>query len=143
MQGSAVLVFSLGGFLIERQTRHKLIHVQGTEPPIPIPIPIPDLPGMGMGMGMGARPHPHPRFAGVWTGDRGSAAPTPIPDLPELESGIQLPVSTIEYCKGVEFRLPQRLTLIANCYQSSLIFEGRQCPMTPLTTAAAATRVTE
>ncbi len=31
----------------------------------------------------------------------------PIPDLPE--SGIQL--STIEYYKGVEFRLPQCLTL--------------------------------
>ncbi len=33
--------------------------------------------------------------------------PIPIPDLPE--SGIQL--STIEYCKGVEFRLPQCLTV--------------------------------
>ena len=46
--------------------------------------------------------HPHPRFAR----DRGSIT-TAIPDLPE--SGIQL--STIEYCKGVEFRLPQCLTL--------------------------------
>ena len=48
--------------------------------------------------GSGVHPHRHPRFAG----DRGSI-PTAIPDLPE--SGIQL--STIEYCKGVEFRLPQ------------------------------------
>jgi hypothetical protein len=63
----------------------------------------------------------HPRFAGDRglghsdggpipdlgsTGDRGSI-PIPIPDLPE--SGIQL--STIEYCKGVDFRLPQCLTL--------------------------------
>jgi hypothetical protein len=79
----------------------------------------------------GSNPHPHPRFAG----DRGpgsESTPIPIPagDLPE--SGIQL--STVECCKGVEFRLPGP--------QSSLIFEGRQCPMTPLTTAAAAaTRV--
>ena len=50
----------------------------------------------------GSIPIPDPRFAG----DRGSI-PTAIPDLPE--SGIQL--STIEYCKGVEFRLPQCLTL--------------------------------
>jgi hypothetical protein len=50
----------------------------------------------------GIIPIPDPRFAG----DRGSI-PTAIPDLPE--SGIQL--STIEYCKGVEFRLPQCLTL--------------------------------
>jgi hypothetical protein len=52
--------------------------------------------------GSGVHSHPHPRFAG----DRGST-PIPIPDLPE--SGIQL--STIEYCKVVEFRLPQCLTL--------------------------------
>ena len=62
-------------------------------------------------------PHRHPRFAGdrgwrshprfAGPGDRGSI-PTAIPDLPE-SSGIQL--STIEYCKGVEFRLPQCLTL--------------------------------
>jgi hypothetical protein len=62
----------------------------------------------------GDRPHwhPHPRFAG----DRGST-PIPIPDLPE--SGIQL--STIEYCKGVKFRLPQCLTLrlIASSPESS------------------------
>jgi hypothetical protein len=96
-------------------------HGQGTEPPIPIPIPIPDLPGIGGGPPIPDL-HPHPRS---------------IPDLPK--SGI--PLSTIEYCKGVEFRLPQCLTLIVNCHQSSLIFEGRQCPMTPLTTAAAATRV--
>ncbi len=78
---------------------------QGTEPLIPIPIPIPDLSGDGDGgpipdlpgmggpspspspicRGWGVHPHPHPRF----------------------ESGIQL--STIEYCKGVEFRLPARV----------------------------------
>jgi hypothetical protein len=45
---------------------------------------------------------PDPRLAG----DRGST-PIPIPDLPE--SGIQLS-STIEYCKGLEFRLPKCLT---------------------------------
>ena len=86
--------------------------------------------------GPGIIPDPHPRFAG----DRGFI-PIPIPDLPK--SGIQL--STIEYCKGVDCSgSPQCLTLIVNCHQSSLlIFEGRQCPMTPLTTAraAAATRV--
>jgi hypothetical protein len=54
-------------------------------------------------LGSGVHPHPHPRFAG----NRGSTVPTPTPDLPE--SGIQL--STIEYRKGVEFRLPQCLTL--------------------------------
>jgi hypothetical protein len=61
-------------------------------------------------------PHRHPRLAGDrgcrshprFAGDRGSTGiPTAIPDLPE--SGIQL--STIEYCKGAEFRLPQCLTL--------------------------------
>ena len=75
-----------------------------------IPTPIPDLPGIGgpspspspIRRGSGVHSHPHPRFAG----DRGST-PIPIPDLPE--SGIQL--STIEYCKGVEFRLPPCLTL--------------------------------
>jgi hypothetical protein len=51
--------------------------------------------------GSGVHPRRHPRFAG----DRGSI-PTAIPDLPE--SGIQL--STIEYCKGEELRLPQCLT---------------------------------
>ena len=77
-------------------------------PRSPSPSPSPICRGSGMGVpspicgGSGVHPHPHPRFAG----DRGSI-PIPIPDLPE--SGIQL--STIEYCKGVEFRLPQCLTL--------------------------------
>ncbi len=84
--------------------------------PIPGPIPTaiimasPICRGSGMAVpspicqcrGSGVHPHRHPRFAG----DRGSI-PTAIPDLPE--SGIQL--STIDYCKGVEFRLPQCLTL--------------------------------
>ncbi len=82
---------------------------QGTEPPIPIPIPIPDLPGIGGGgptpdlPGIGGpvvHPHPHPRFARI---------------------GDAVQLSTIEYCKGVELRLPQCLTLIVNCHQSSLI----------------------
>ena len=62
--------------------------------------------------GSGVRPHPHPRVAGD-----GGSIPIPIPDSPE--SGIQL--STIEYCKGVEFRLPQCLTLrlIASSPESS------------------------
>jgi hypothetical protein len=70
--------------------------------------PSPICRGWGMGVpspicrGSGVHPHPHPRFAG----DRGSI-PIPIPDSPE--SGIQL--STIENYKGVEFRLPQCLTL--------------------------------
>ncbi len=81
---------------------------QGTEPPSPSPPPSPICRGSGMAVpspisrGSGVHPHRHPRFAG----DRGSI-PIAIPDLPE--SGIQL--STIEYCKGVEFRLPQCLTL--------------------------------
>ena len=109
-------------------------------PRSPSPSPSPICRGSGMGVpspicrGPGIIPDPHPRFAG----DRGFI-PIPIPDLPK--SGIQL--STIEYCKGVDCSgSPQCLTLIVNCHQSSLlIFEGRQCPMTPLTTAAAATRV--
>ena len=77
-------------------------------PRSPPPPPPPICRGSGVGVpppicrGSGVHPHPHPRFAG----NRGST-PTPTPDLPE--SGIQL--STIEYCKGVEFRLPQCLTL--------------------------------
>jgi hypothetical protein len=63
------------------------------------PSPSPICRGSGMGS--------HSRFAG----DRGSI-PITIPDLPK--SGIQL--STIEYCKGVEFRLPQFFTgLKVNC----------------------------
>ena len=81
---------------------------QGTEPRSPSPLPSPICRGSGMAVpspicrGSGVHPRRHPRFAG----DRGSI-PTAIPDLPE--SGIQL--STIEYCKGIEFRLPQCLTL--------------------------------
>ncbi len=77
-------------------------------PRSPSPSPPPIRRGSGVGVpspicrGSGVHPHRHPRFAG----NRGSS-PTAIPDLPE--SGIQL--STMEYCKGVEFRLPQCLTL--------------------------------
>ncbi len=66
----------------------------GPRSPSPSPSPI--------CRGSGVHPHRHPRFPG----DRGSI-PTAIPDLPE--SGIQL--STMEHCKGIEFRLPQCLTL--------------------------------
>ncbi len=112
----------------------------GTPDPHPMsprsPIPDPRSPicrGSGVGVPppicRGSGVHPHPWAA--------------IPDLPE--SGTKLPVTrsaiASEYCMGLEFRLPQCLTLMVNCHQSSLIFEGRQCPMTPLTTAAAATRV--
>jgi hypothetical protein len=63
------------------------------------PIPDPRLAG-----DRGSTPIPIPHLP---AGDRGSeSTPIPIPDLPE--SGIQL--STIEYCKGVEFRLPQCFT---------------------------------
>jgi hypothetical protein len=74
------------------------------------PPPSPICRGSGMAApspicrGSGAHPRRHPRFAG----DRGSI-PTAIPDLPE--SGIQLSTIDSEYCKGVEFRLPQCLTL--------------------------------
>ena len=63
-------------------------------PRSPSPSPSPICPGMGMGV-----PSPICRGSGI--------IPIPIPDLPE--SGIKL--STIEYPKGVEFRLPQCLTL--------------------------------
>jgi hypothetical protein len=76
-------------------------------PGSPSPSPSPICPGMGMGVpspicrGSGAHPHPHPRFAGD-----GGSIPIPIPDLPESGTQCAQQLSTIEYCKGVEFRLP-------------------------------------
>ena len=91
-----------------RRSRRNEVGRRARNPRSPSPPPSPICRGSGMAVpspicrGSGVHPHRHPRFAG----DRGSI-PTAIPDLPE--SGIQL--STIEYRKGVEFRLPQCLTL--------------------------------
>jgi hypothetical protein len=66
------------------------------DPRSPSPPPSPICRGSGMAVPL------HPRFAG----DRGSIPTVPVTAIPDLpESGIQL--STIEYCKELEFRLPQ------------------------------------
>ena len=90
----------IGQLLVAAQSRAR-------NPRSPPPPPPPISPGVGVGVpppicrGAGVHPHPPPRF-GRGSGVHPLVTPTPTPDLPE--SGIQL--STIEYCKGVEFRLP-------------------------------------
>ena len=99
-----------------QENRKSVIGREHLRVPSGVPLPASGLSAASGVPGHGTpdpHPHPHPRFAG----DRGST-PIPIPDLPE--SGIQL--STIEYCKGVEFRLPPCLTLrlVASSPESSL-----------------------
>ena len=68
-------------------------------PRSPSPSPSPICRGSGMGV-----PSPICRGSVLVP----ESIPIPIPDLPESGSRA---LSTIEYCKGIEFRLPQCLTL--------------------------------